>query len=386
MPGLNGGAAVAGIGQTEFSKDSGRSELRLAAEAVRAAIADAGLRPADVDGLVTFTQDTNDELALMRSVGIEEVRWTSRTPFGGSGASATLEHAAAAVVSGAADAVVVYRAFNERSGRRFGQPAGGRPATPGLSFHLPYGLDTPAKMYSLWFQRYMHAYGLTNADFGRYAVLARSHAATNPRAWYRDRPITLADHQGSRWIVEPILRLLDCCQESDGGVALVVTATERARDLPQPLVTIEAAAQGNTITGDLLFNYYDEDITRFTDAEYAARQLWQRTGLRPDDIDVALLYENFSPVVFYQLEAFGFCGPGEARDFLADGNAELTGKLPVNTHGGLLGEGYIHGVNNILEAVRQLRGTAANQIAGARHVLVSAGRSAAILGGGDQAP
>ncbi len=381
MPSIRNEAAIVGIGQTEFSKDSKRSELQLCAEAVQAAIKDAGLEPSDIDGSVTFMQDTNDKLALMRSVGIKEMRWTSRTPFGGGGASATVEHAAAAVVSGAADAVVVYRAFNERSGRRFGQPMAG-PPPPSLSWYRPYGLDTPAKIYSLWFQRYMHRYGVANEDFGRYSVVARKHAATNPNAWYYKRPISLEDHQNSRWIVEPILRLLDCCQESDGGVALVVTRTDRARDLRQPLVAINAATQGNVMDGEVLFNYYGGDISRFAEAEYTATQLWDTTGLRPADIDVAMIYENFSPVVFYQLEAYGFCGPGEAKDFIAEGNIEIGAKLPVNTNGGLLGEGYIHGVNNILEGVRQLRGTAANQVAGAQHVLCAAGRSAVVLGSG----
>jgi acetyl-CoA acetyltransferase len=379
MASLKNKTAVVGIGQTEFSKNSGRSELQLASEAVRAAIEDAGLQPADVDGLVTFTHDTNDELDLIRSVGIMDVRWTSRTPFGGGGASATVEHAAAAVASGAADVVVIYRAFNERSGHRFGQPTPG-PGTPGTGWYRPYGLDTPAKMYSLWFQRYMHKFGLTNADFGRYSVVARKHAATNPNAWFYKKPITLDDHQNSRWIVEPILRLLDCCQESDGGVALVVTSAERARDLPQPVVLIEGATQSNVFNGNVTFNYYIPDPSRFPEAEATAAQLWATTGLTPEDIDVAMIYENFSPVVFYQLEAYGFCGYGEAKDFIADGNIEIGGKLPVNTNGGLLGEAYIHGVNNILEGVRQLRGTAANQVDDPQHVLCSAGRSGVVLG------
>lgn len=374
-------AAIAGIGQTEFSKNSGRSELQLAAEAIRAAILDAGLRPSDVDGMVSFSQDSNDELDIIRSVGIDRLVWTSRTPFGGGGASATVQHAAAAVLSGAAEVVVVWRAFNERSGRRFGQPAAG-PGMPSTNWYRPYGLDTPAKMYSLWFQQYMHKYGLTNEDFGRYTVVARKHAATNPNAWFYGRPITLEDHQSSRWIVEPILRLLDCCQESDGGVAYVVTRTDRAKDLAQPVVTIEGAAQGNTIRGNVIFNYYNADLSRFPEAEDCARQLWQSTGIGPEDIDVAMIYENFSPVVFYQLEAFGFCGLGEAKDFVAEGNIELGGRLPVNTNGGLLGEGYIHGVNNILEGVRQVRGTAVNQVRDVERVLVAAGRSAAVLGKG----
>jgi acetyl-CoA acetyltransferase len=370
-------AAIVGVGQTEFSKNSGRSELQLAAEAVKSAIDDAGLTPADIDGLVTFTQDENDELDVLRSVGIPQVRWASRTSFGGSGSAGTVQQAAAAVISGMADAVVIYRAFNERSGLRFGQPAQVQLAP--LNLYLPFGLDTPAKMFSLWFQRYMHTYGLSNADFGLYTVAARKYAATNPRAWFYQRPITLDDHQNSRWIVEPILRLLDCCQESDGGVAVVVTTEERASDLRHPVVRIAAATHGNLINGSTLFNYFHHDISQFAEAESVAQQLYATAGLAPSDIDVAMLYENFSPVVFYQLEAFGFCGRGEAKDFIADGNIAIDGAIPVNTHGGLLGEGYIHGVNNIIEGVRQLRGAAANQVDGARNALIGAGQSGMIL-------
>jgi acetyl-CoA acetyltransferase len=351
--------------------------LQLAAEAVRAALDDAGVPPADVDGLVTFTIDANDEIDVVRAVGMTDVRWTSRTPQGGAGSIATLGHAAAAVASGAADVVVVYRAFNERSGRRFGQP-GAFGARRTRDWHRSYGLDTPAQQLALSFHRYMHVFGVTNADFGRYGVVARRHAATNPNAWFYQRPISLDDHQRSRWIVEPVLRLLDC-QESDGGVACVVTTPQRARDLRQPAVVIEGATQSNPIDSYVTTDYYHEDLTRHPETESVAAQLWKGTGLGPGDIDVAMLYDAFSPVVFYQLEAFGFCGHGEARDFVADGNIELGGSLPVNTNGGLLGEAYIHGMNNIVEAVRQLRGDAVNQVRHAERVLCSAGRSAAVL-------
>jgi acetyl-CoA acetyltransferase len=378
-------AAIVGIGQTEFSKDSGRSELQLAAEASLAAIKDAGLAPADIDGMVTFAADQNDELALMRNLGIPKIRWTARTRGGGGGSAATLQLATAAVASGMANHVLVYRAFNERSGGRFGQPMGqaGRAPRGGMGawgWYIPYGLDTPAKIYSLWTQRYMHKYGIENIDFGRYTVSARKYAATNPAAWFYQRPITIEDHQNSRWIVEPILRLLDCCQESDGGVALIVTTPERARDLPHPVVVIEAADEAHVMDGDELFDFYLGDRATFPEAGELGQQMWNTTGLKPTDIDVAMIYENFSPLVFLQLEAFGFCGPGEAKDFIAEGNLDPGGALPTNTHGGLLGEGYIHGVNNILEGVRQLRGTAVNQVEGAEHVLIAAGRSGAILG------
>jgi acetyl-CoA acetyltransferase len=249
-----------------------------------------------------------------------------------------------------------------------------------MSWYLPYGLDTPAKMYALWFQGYMDRYGVTNEDLGRYTVVARQHAATNPNAWFYQRPITLEDHQASRWIVEPILRKLDCCQESDGGVALIVTSADRAKDLAQVPVRVAAASQSHLADGDVLFNYYHDDISDFPEARSLAGRLWKQAGITPDDIDAAMIYENFTPVVLMQLEANGFCGPGEAKDFIADGHIALGGSLPVNTHGGLLGEAYIHGVNNILEGVRQLRGTAANQVVGAEHVLVAAGRSATVLG------
>jgi acetyl-CoA acetyltransferase len=375
---LAGRAAIVGIGHTEFSKRSGRSELQLAAEASRAAIADAGLSPADVDGLVTFTLDSTDELLLMRCLGLPQVRYWSRTPHGGAGAHTTVQHAAMAVVSGAARHVLIYRAFNERSGRRFGQP--NAPTTPlGWNWYLPFGLDTPAKIYSLWYQRYMHRYGLTNADFGLYSVVARRHAATNPHAWFYGRPITIDDHQASRWIVEPVLRLLDCCQESDGGVAILVTTAERARDLAAPPARIAAVADAHLVGGHVMFNYYHPGDDVIPETGFLARQLWEQAGITTADVDVAMLYENFSPIVFLQLEGLGFCGPGEARDFIADGHIDLDGTLPVNTNGGLLGEGYIHGLNNIVEGVRQIRGTAANQIPGAEHVLVAGGRSGLVL-------
>jgi acetyl-CoA acetyltransferase len=285
------------------------------------------------------------------------------------------------VAAGAAKAVLVYRAFNERSGQRFGQPAGGYAGMlAGPHLHFSYGLDTPAKMYALWYQRYLHKYGVTSEDLGRYVVVAREHAATNPAAWFYQRPITLADHQASRWIVEPILRLLDCCQESDGGVAIIVTSADRARDLRQTGVRILAASEAHLGDSHIMFNYYQRDLAAFDDAKQLSDEMWRETGLGPGDMDAAMIYENFSPVVLMALEAHGFCKPGEAKDFIRDGHIGLKGTIPVNTHGGLLGEGYIHGVNNVLEGVRQIRGTAANQVPGAQHVLVSASRSSLILG------
>src|SRR5262245_49462427 len=212
---LKGRAAIAGIGQTEFSKESGRSELQLACEATKAALDDAGLSPAAVDGLVTFTLDSSEEAELARNLGIPQLSVFVRVPYGGGAACAVVMHAAMAVATGIADVVVCYRAFNERSGFRYGGSgmAGGR-LPPWLDWYGPYGLLSPAAWVALHARRYMHEYGVTNADFGRISVVDRKHAATNPAAWFYQRPITIEDHQASRWIIEPVLRLLDCCQES----------------------------------------------------------------------------------------------------------------------------------------------------------------------------
>jgi acetyl-CoA acetyltransferase len=372
-----GRTAISGIGATEFSKESGRSELRLATEAVSAALADAGIAPADVDGMVTFSADTNPEIEVARSLGLGELTFFSRIHYGGGAACATVHQAAMAVASGVAEVVVCYRAFNERSGHRFGTGVQGRPPVANaenasFAWYAPHGLLTPASWVAMFAQRYLHVAGATTEDFGRVAVADRAHAATNPAAWFFGQPITLEDHQASRWIVEP-LRLLDCCQESDGGQALVVTSLQRARDLRQAPVVIDAAAQGSGDQQDMMTSYYRDDMTHLPEMGVVARQLWETSGLGPDDVQSAILYDHFTPFVLYQLEELGFCAWGEAKEFVRDGNLEMAGLLPTNTHGGQLGEAYIHGMNGVAEGVRQVRGTAVNQVGGVEHVVVTAG-------------
>jgi acetyl-CoA acetyltransferase len=218
----------------------------------------------------------------------------------------------------------------------------------------------------------MHAYGASSEDFGAVAVADRKHAANNPNAFFYGKPITLAEHQASRWIAEP-LHLLDCCQESDGGVAVVVTSVERARDLPQPPAVISAAAQGSGADQFVMTSYYRDELTGLPEMGIVGRQLWAQSGIAADDVQVAILYDHFTPFVLIQLEELGFCARGEARHFIADGAIELGGRLPINTHGGQLGEAYIHGMNGIAEGVRQLRGTSVNQVDEVEHVLVTAG-------------
>ncbi len=376
MSALRGAASIAGIGATEFSKESGRSELQLSCEATLDALADAGLEPGDVDGLVTFTMDNSSEVAVARELGIGELRFFSRISYGGGAACATVQQAAMAVATGVADTVVCYRGFNERSGQRFGQVqswAAAQVNTNGLdnAFSYPMGLSTPAATVAMQARRYLHEYGATSEDFGRVAVADRKHAATNPAAWFHRRPITLEDHQASRMIADP-LRLLDCCQESDGAVALVVTTTERARDLAQGAVPVLAAAQGSAEEQFVMTSYYRDDLG-IPEMGVVGRELWRQSGLTPERMDAAILYDHFTPYVLMQLEELGFCGRGEAPGFIADGAIELGGRLPLNTHGGQLGEAYIHGMNGIAEAARLVRGSSVNQVDGAQHVLVTAG-------------
>jgi acetyl-CoA acetyltransferase len=380
--------AIVGIGATEFSKESGRSELQLALEACAAACTDAGVEPSQVNGLTTFTMDTNPETEIMRGLGIDELTHFSRIPFGGGAPCATVQYAAMAVAAGVADFVLCYRAFNERSGRRFGagvqdRPAGVTAEAAQFAWTSPYGLLTPASWVAMFASRMMHEYGVTSEDFGRIAVADRRHAATNPAAFFYEQPITLEDHQASRWIVEP-LHLLDCCQETDGGQAFLVTTTDRARDLDKPPVVIEAAAQGMADDQHMMRSFFRESLVGLPEMGTCARQIWETSGLGPDDVATAVLYDHFTPFVLAQLEEFGFCGPGEAKDFIADGAIEIGGRLPVNTHGGQLGEAYLHGMNGVAEGVRQVRGTSVNQVDGAEHVLVTGGTgvptSAVMLG------
>ncbi len=373
-------AVIAGIGATEFSKESGRSELQLACEATLDALRDANMKPSDVDGMVTFTLDPSDEIQIARSIGIGELTFFSRIGHGGGAACATVHQAAMAVETGAADAVVCYRAFNERSGYRYGRTDRYSPEME-YGWYFPFGLVTPAAWVAMFAQRYMYEFGVTSEDFGRVSVADRKHAATNPNAWFYGKPITLEEHQSSRWIVEP-LRLLDCCQESDGGVAIIVTSKDRAPDG----IAIEAAAQGASEDQESMTSYYRDDIAGLPEMGLVGRQLWEQSGLRPQDIQTAIIYDHFTPFVLVQLEELGFCGRGEAKDFIKDGAIEVGGRLPINTHGGQLGEAYIHGMNGIAEGVRQLRGTAVNQVPDVEHVLVTAGTgvptSGLILGRG----
>jgi acetyl-CoA acetyltransferase len=368
-------AAIVGIGQTEFSKNSGRSELQLACEAVAAAIEDAGLHPSDVDGMTTFTLDTSEEIEVARAVGIGDLTFYSRVPHGGGAAIGVIHQAVMAVATGSAEVVVCYRALNGRSGQRYSSGVSEGPTTSDLihwSWYMPWGLMTPASWVAMFSMRYMHECGATSTDFAQIALSTRKHAVNNPHAFFYQQPLSLEDHQSSRLIVDP-LRLYDCCQETDGGCACIITTPERARDLRHPGALIRGVAQAAGAHQEVMTSFYRPSIACLPEMDLVAKQVYEISGLSPDAVDAAVIYDAFTPIVMWQLESFGFCKPGEAKDFAKDGNLEVGGRLPSNTHGGQLSEAYIHGMNGVNEGVRLIRGTSTNQPAKNDHVLVTAG-------------
>jgi len=371
------GVAIVGIGATEFSKDSGRSEMQLACEAAHAAVQDSGLSGSDIDGMATFSMDNNWEIEVHRQIGGKELRFFARTEYGGGGAIGPFAHALSAIESGQCENVVIYRAMNERSGLRFGSGEimnmnALNPDMIHFSYYFPTGFMTPASWIAMCARRYMHQYGATSEDFGRIAVSLRDFAASNPKAFFYQKPLSLEEHQASRMIADP-LRLFDCCQESDGAVAFVLTSIERAKDLPNTSVEIASVRQCALPSSRQVTPFYNTDIAHFPEFDAMSDDLYRDADIQASDIDLACLYDHFTPSILPQLEAFKFCARGEAKDFVKDGHISRGGRLPVNTNGGQIGEAYIHGLNGIAEVVRQMRGTSVNQIDNADHALLSAG-------------
>jgi len=366
-------AAIAGIGTTEYVKNIGRPELQTALEAIRAALDDAGLTARDVDAIFkieTPGEEANSELDVARNLGVPNLRAWGGAGYGGGAACAPVVFAAMAIASGMAEVAVAFRARNRgsagrpwaRTGMRIGGPA---------AFEAPYGLVSPVQQLAVLTRRYMHDFGATSEQFARVAVAQRKHASRNPRAVFRE-PITVEDVLHSRLIADP-LHLLDCCVETDGACAVVVTTAERARDLKQRPVYIAGASQGMGPRHYMMSGLAYKDDPFDMPNLYAAREVYAQAGMGPEDIHVALFYDVFSPMVLWQLEAYGFCKRGEAGPFVEEGRIDWpAGELPVNTHGGSLSEAYVHGFNHILEAVRQLRGTSTCQVPSATVALVAA--------------
>ena len=367
--------AIVGIGETEYSRNSGRSELSLAVEASSKAIDDAGLTPQDIDGIVRFAVDATLEEEVMASLGIPEIGFYDEIGYAGSAGAGLVAHAVMAISCGMANNVLLYRAMNGRSGRRYG--AGEVTGQGGLgpsAFSEPFGLLVPGQRMAMYARRHMHEYGTTSRQFGAVAVAFRKHANMNPRAMMYGRPLSIEDHQSSRMIYDPF-HLYDCCLESDGGAAIVISSVERARDLRNPPVYIMAVTQG---LASPVFEW--ASITN-TVAAGPTTRLFDMAGVTPKDMDVVQIYDHFTAAVIFALEDYGFCKKGEGGPFVEEGRIEIGGELPTNTAGGHLSEAYVHAVNHIIEGVRQLRGASTAQVDGAELVLVdtSAGMGALIL-------
>lgn len=365
--------AIVGIGHTAYMKNSGTTVLNLATEACLKATEDAGIAAADVDGIVSFHfNDSVPAIAVATALGIPQAGYAVDYAGGGNAANLITLSAAAAIEAGLAETVICYRAMNGRSGFRLG---GGRELSArGITqYTAPFGWITYPQAMAMWCRRHMIEYGTTAEQLGTVAVTCRENAGRNPRAMQREA-ITMDDYLASRAIVEPF-RLLDICLESDGACAVVITSAERAMDLKQrPIYIMGGAYGGGPNQGEDLFDAirWPEHARNYS--HYIADDLWTSAGVGPSDVDVAEIYDCFTYSVIMQLEGFGFCKEGEGGPFVASGRIARDGALPVNTHGGLLSEAYIHGFNHVIEAVEQLRGTAGpRQVADAEIALTTAG-------------
>ena len=363
-------AAIVGIGHTEFSKDVGRPERTVALEAITAALNDAGVSPREVDGLVKFSLENTMETEIARNLGIPNLTFFGDVAYGGGAGCGAVGHAAMAIATGVAETVVVWRARNRGSGGRPWATRGTNRVGGEFAWFLPWGLSRPVDQIAMLTRRHMHEFGSTQEQLGAVATAFREHAQRNPNAMMR-KDMTMEDYLAARWVSEP-LRLFDCCLESDGALALVMTTPERARDLKQPAVLVRAASQGTGPDHLVMANYFTPNPME-TPAKFAAQELWRLAGMGPEDIDCAQFYDAFSPLVVISLEEYGFCKPGEAGALVENHGLEVGGRLPTNTSGGSLSEAYVHGINLIIEATRQIRGTSLNQVPGARLSLVTSG-------------
>ena len=371
--------AVVGVGSTEFSRGSGRSELRMAAEAVDAALVDAGISPADVDGLVRCDMENVSAVALADTIGARNLTFWADTGAGGAAPCGQVGLAVGAIISGQASTVVCFRSIAWATGGGVG--AGQRGSTRPVAGHgsyeeffVPYGLLLPVSTYAIMARRHMIEYGTTAEQLGSIAITCRQRADANPRAQMHGRSLDMRTYLESRMISSP-LRLHDCCLVSDGACAVVVTAIERARDCQKKVIAIRAVAQssGERVGPGLLAPTLTRPSITTWPSATVARTLYRRAGIGPSEVDVAQLYDCFTPTVLIQLEDYGFCPKGEGGPFAESGAIDLDGAIPINTAGGNLSEGYIHGMNHVVEGVRQLRGESSSTVPGAEICLVTSG-------------
>lgn len=371
---LRGRVAVAGIGETTYYRH-GRSsdpEFKLAIMAILAAAEDAGIDPRDIDGFASYSNDRNDPSRIAAALGIKELRFASmQWGGGGGGGSAAVGNAAAAVATGMADCVVVFRALAQGQFARFGLGAAAPTISGDRAFEVPYGVMSPAQRYAMKAMRFLHEHDIQPSAQRAIALASYHHAQSNPRAVMHGRPLDEAMYDNSRWIVEP-WRLFDCCQENDGAAALIVVPAERAKDLPhKPTYLLGVAAGSEHRCAAPSHNAPTYGSSSFTTV---APHLYEMAGVGPQDVDVVQNYENFTGGVLMSLVEHGLFAAEEANEFLVKDNLIApNGRLPLNTSGGNLAECYMHGLELQLEAVRQIRGSSTAQVPDAAVSMVNSG-------------
>jgi acetyl-CoA acetyltransferase len=375
MKSIKDATAIVGVATTEFSTDSGRTEYSMACEVIKAAADDAGVPLEDIDGMVKDVVDGIDAMYVQKALGMETLTYSSDSHWG----TSPLVNAVTAIAAGICNHVVYFRSANNGSGKRAGSDFRAAKETKDESLdmirydlHHPFGLMDPAGSVGMCVRRYLADYGVTAEQVGWVPVVCSEHGAENPHATFHDAPLKLGDYLASEMVVDP-LRRLDIAPEVDGAIAIVLSSAERAPDLAQSPVYVQAVAQGTGTNGEHYSNYSREVLTRLPEMELMGRELFRVAEAGPNDITLAQLDDRFAPLVPMQLEALGFCGEGEGGAFCEGGdNLRVGGRLAINTGGGFLGEGFSHGVN-VIEAVRQMRGTSPNQVPGAELVMVATG-------------
>lgn len=367
---LRDAAAIVGIGQTAFAKRLEESEKQLALRAIWAALDDAGIAPDEVDGLASYTLETTDEVEIAKNLGAGDVTFFSQVGYGGGAGPAVVGHLAMAIATGQCRVGVAWRSRKRGSGGRPWASGAQQPSAP-ATWTRPFGLLRPVDEIAVLTRRYMHETGATRDHLANVALAVRKMANRNPAAMMHGKTLSREQYMNARWISEPLC-LFDNCLETDGALACVLVAADRARDAKQPPAWVHAFAQGLPRQSHTMVNYWSEDPLRGP-SWACARQLFSASDFEPADIPVAQLYDAFSPLIPLSLEGYGFCGRGEGAAFTEGGALEMGGRLPINTSGGGLSEAYVHGFNLITEGVRQIRGTSVNAVADAQACLVTAG-------------
>jgi acetyl-CoA acetyltransferase len=363
--------AIVGIGTTEWAKSIDRPEKRLALEAITAALDDAGIHPGEVDGLSSYTMEATEEIEIARNLGTGDIGWFSQVGYGGGAGCGVVGNAAMAVATGQCNVAVAWRA--RKRGAATSRPWAGVRGTVGgnQQWSRPFGLLRPVDEIAVLTRRYMHEFGATREHLCNVATTVRAHANRNPAAVMGHKTMSRDDYFAARWISEPLC-LFDNCLETDGAAAVVICRADRARDCPRTPAYVHSWAQSVPRQHQTMTNYFGHDP--LVGPAYAcAERLWRRAEVGPADVDVAQLYDAFSPLVILSLEGYGFCGRGEGAAFTDDGGIALGGRLPVNTSGGGMSEAYVHGFNQIVEAVRQVRGTSTAQVPDAEVSFVTSG-------------